>query len=238
MMNPRWRLAWLRWLAVTAATLLLFNLFPQIDLAVSAALHDAAAAGLERFPLGQAAPVQALYHAVPWLGRLALIIALVQVLRRDTPPRPRRQATAVLLMLVLGLWLTVNVGLKDQWGRPRPVEISAFGGLHDFMPAGQPGGGCERNCSFVSGHAATGFALAAVGLLGTPARRRRWQRAGLATGLLIGAGRVLQGGHFTSDIVCAGLAMHLCALLIRQGWVLWRRYRADQHRHRTARIAK
>ena len=105
MMNPRWRLAWLRWLAVTAATLLLFNLFPQIDLAVSAALHDAAAAGLERFPLGQVAPVQALYHAVPWLGRLALILAMVLVLRRDTPPRPRRQATAVLLMLVLGLWL-------------------------------------------------------------------------------------------------------------------------------------
>ena len=55
---------------------------------------------------------------------------------------------------------------------------------------------------------------------------------GVGAGLLVGAGRVLQGGHFLSDIVFAGLAMHGVCLLIRAGWVGWRwrrRQRAFMH---------
>lgn len=42
----------------------------------------------------------------------------------------------------------------------------------------------------------------AVGLLSAPAVRRRWTliALGTGTGFVIGAGRVLQGGHFASDI--------------------------------------
>ena len=132
-MNRRWRTLWAGWLLALAGTLALFNLRPGLDLAVTAAVHDAAAA--TPFPLGQLAPVQALYHAVPWAGRLGVLLA-----------------------------------------------------------------------------------LAAIGLLGTPARRRRWAHIGLAAGLVIGAGRVLQGGHFLSDILVAGLVMHGTGLAIRQFW--------------------
>ena len=45
---------------------------------------------------------------------------------------------------------------------------------------------------------------------------------GVVAGLLVGAGRVLQGGHFLSDIVLAGLVMHGVCLLIRAGWLRWR----------------
>ena len=142
--------------------------------------------------------------------------------RAHTPLRWRRRAQGLLLALVLGLWGVVNVGLKDHWGRPRPTEVSAFGGPHPFQSAGTVSPYCDRNCSFVSGHAATGFTLMAVGLLGTPATRRRWWRIGVVAGLLVGAGRVLQGGHFLSDIVLAGLVMHGVCLLIRAGWLRWR----------------
>jgi len=209
-----------RWLAATLAALALFRLWPGLDLATSAAVFDAD--GPSHFPLGQATLVQWTYLGVPWLGRLALLACLVLAFRSATPPRWRRRAQVLLLALVLGLWGVVNVGLKDHWGRPRPTDVSAFGGPHPFQPAGAVSPYCDKNCSFVSGHAATGFLLMALGLLGTPATRRRWWRIGLAAGLVIGAGRVLQGGHFLSDVVFAGLAMQGVCLLIRAGWVRWR----------------
>jgi lipid A 4'-phosphatase len=222
MKRRHWRDA-LRWLAATLAALALFRLWPGLDLGVSAAAFDAD--GPRRFPFGEAAPVQWLYLAVPWLGRCALLAALVLAWRSGTPPRWRRRAQALLLALVLGLWGVVNIGLKDHWGRPRPTEVSAFGGPHPFQPAGRISAYCDTNCAFVSGHAATGFTLMAVGLLGAPATRRRWGWIGLVAGVLIGTGRVLQGGHFLSDIVFAGLAMQGVCLLVRAGWARWRRAR-------------
>lgn len=229
-----------RWLAATLAALALFRLWPGLDLAVSAAVFDAD--GPRRFPLGDMAPVQWLYLAVPWMGRCALLAGLALALWPGTPPRWRRRAQVLLLALVLGLWGVVNVGLKDHWGRPRPTEVSTFGGPHPYQPAGRISAYCDTNCSFVSGHAATGFTLMAVGLLGGPATRRRWWCIGLAAGLLIGAGRVLQGGHFLSDIVFAGLAMQGVCLLLHAGWVGWRWQRrrvpiigAHEHPHHRCR---
>ncbi|MDQ5897167.1 MAG: hypothetical protein RLZZ592_1423 [Pseudomonadota bacterium] len=219
-MNRRWRHLWTVWLLALAGTLALFNLRPDLDLAVTAAVHEAAAA--TPFPLGQLAPVQALYHAVPWIGRLGVLLALLLWWRRATPPRTRRQAAAMALMLVFGLGLVVNGVLKEQWGRPRPTAVRDFGGPHAFQPAGRISALCRSNCSFVSGHAATGFALAALGLMGTPARRRRWAAIGLGAGLIVGAGRVMQGGHFLSDIIVAGLVMHGTGLAIRHLWLLQR----------------
>jgi membrane-associated PAP2 superfamily phosphatase len=219
-MNARWRTAWGTWLLAVAALLTLFNLWPGLDLAVSAALHDAS--DPQRFPFGRWAPVHGVYVVVPWLGRLGLVAALGLLMRGATPTRWRRRAAVMVLMLVLGLWLVVNAGLKDQWGRPRPIDVTAFGGPHPFQPAGRPSALCPSNCSFVSGHAATGFALSAIGLLGAPATRRRWHRIGWAAGLLVGLGRVLQGDHFISDVLGAGLAIDGTGLLIRHGWVLWR----------------
>lgn len=227
-MNARWRAAWGAWLLAVAGLLALFNLWPGLDLTLSAALHDAG--NPQRFPFGRWAVVHGVYLVVPWIGRLGLVVALGLLAHRATPPRWRRRAAAMTLMLVLGLWLVVNVGLKDQWGRPRPVDVTAFGGPHPFQPAGRPSALCPSNCSFVSGHAATGFALGAIGLLGAPATRRRWRRLGWAAGLLIGLGRVLQGHHFVSDVLGAGLAIGGTGLLIRHGWVLWRCQRRLHHR--------
>lgn len=218
----KWRhpTALLRWAVCTLVALALFRLWPELDLGVSGAVFDAD--GPSRFPLGDTPPVRWVYLAVPWIGRFLLLASLVMLFRTHTPLRWRRRAQVLLLALVLGLWGVVNVGLKDHWGRPRPTEVSALGGPHPFQSAGTVSPYCDRNCSFVSGHAATGFTLMAVGLLGTPATRRRWWRIGVVAGLLVGAGRVLQGGHFLSDIVLAGLVMHGVCLLIRAGWLRWR----------------
>ena len=61
--------------------------------------------------------------------------------------------------------------------------------------------------------------------MATPAARRRWWRLGMAAGLFFGLGRIVQGGHFASDIVFAALVIWLVGAVIRSVWLRlrWRR---------------
>lgn len=232
-LRPRLHLP-LAWLVTTVLALLLFRLWPELDLAVTAAVHEPG--GLRVFPWGDASVVQAVYQAVPWLGRLAFVVCFVVCLR----PRPRvpagqrlrwrRRALALLLVLLLGLLGAVNGGLKEHVGRPRPYTVQPFGGPNPYLRVGEDGPWCRHNCSFVSGHAATGFTLMACGLLGGVAVRRRWAWIGAGAGALIGLGRVLQGGHFASDIVFAGLVMGGVCLAVRAAWVRRRWWRLRRER--------
>lgn len=228
----------LRWLLLTLLACAVFTLWPEIDLAVSDAALRAAGdpeQGAPRYGWGQLALVQASYWSVPTLGRLALLASLLLWCwpgSRHSPLSPLRQrwrarAPWIVAMMVLGVWLLVNQGFKEHWGRPRPGAVAALGGELPFRSIAQPSALCASNCSFPSGHAAQGYALMVVGLLAAPHRRRAWLRAGLAAGLLIGAGRVLQGGHFLSDIVFAGLMVWGLTLALRTVAVRlrWRRRR-------------
>lgn len=197
---------------------LAFVAWPGLDLAISAALHDPL-----RVPAFFAAEhplVRASYVAVPWLGRGALLAAAAVTLwPRPRAGRWRRRAALLLGVAVLANGAVVSWLLKDHGGRPRPLAVHEFGGDQPFVAALRPGGPCDRNCSFVSGHAATGYALMAVGLLSAPATRRRWTAAGLAAGTAIGVGRVLQGGHFASDVVFAAIVVGGVCALLRTAWL-------------------
>lgn len=225
----------LLWLAAAVV----FTLWPQLDLAVSGAFHDAARGGFYGDPWW---PVQLSYTVVPWIGRVLTLATALLVLwghvghrrarRRPWLVRWRRRAAMLLWVLLLGLALAVNGGLKEHWGRARPNAVSAFGGERSFQPALLPGAAqCEHNCSFVSGHAATGFALIAIGLAGAPRTRRRWLAVGLAAGLLVGLGRIVQGGHFLSDVLFSGLVIWLVGWGVHYAWLLWRARRLKRRGH-------
>lgn len=219
---------WRLWLALGFVASLLFMLWPQLDLLLSGAVYDP---GSARFTLTELPPVQLSYLVTPWIGRLMLLLGLLALglgwRRRQRLPlgwllRWQRRLVTLLGVLVLGLGLVVNAGLKEFWGRPRPTAVVAFGGTQPFMPIWPPSSLCRSNCSFVSGHAGTGFVLIGLGLTAAPARRRHWRVTGLSAGLLIGLGRVLEGGHFASDIVYAGLVIWGVCLVWRE-WLLRRR---------------
>ncbi len=224
--RPAWRAREREWAAIAAVAMLLclgFSLFPQLDLEVSRWFY----ARGEGFVGNRQPLVVALYLAVPWLGRAAALLALVVGIagwhRAGRLGRARWRRSVLLgLVLLLGVGALVNGVLKEHWGRARPMAVTALGGAARYVPALQPSDQCAHNCSFVSGHAATGFAVMALGCFGAPATRRRWLRWGLACGLLVGAGRVLQGGHFLSDVLFAGLAVWICAAALRQAWLLLR----------------
>lgn len=236
----------LHWLLATLLACVVFMLWPGIDLAVSDAALRAAGdpqQGAPRYGWGNHALVQASYWSVPTLGRLALLASLLlwcwpapRSARSTRPPhaplrqRWRARAPWIVAMMVLGVWLLVNQGFKEHWGRPRPGAVAALGGDLPFRSIAQPSALCASNCSFPSGHAAQGYAVMVVGLLAAPHRRRAWMRAGLVAGLLIGAGRVLQGGHFLSDILFAGLMVWGLTLLLRTVAVRLRWRRRLRHR--------
>jgi membrane-associated PAP2 superfamily phosphatase len=155
-------------------------------------------------------PLPALLLGVVALGVLVLGFWYVRL-------RPwRRQALFFLLLLLLGPGLVVNVLLKDTIGKPRPREIIEFGGQYRHSQFWEPGttGG---NSSFPSGHASIAFAAMGPWFF---LRQRRKQMAvaflvsGIGWGAVVGAARILQGGHFFSDVVWAGGLVYLV------GWLL------------------
>ncbi len=186
-------------LVFCAAALLgaLFIAFPEIDLGI-AGLGYAPGVG---FALGQRFPFLALHDAVPFFIALIPIGALVG---RVTGKLSGRKTVFLLLAVGLGPGLLANTILKDNWGRARPSHTIEFGGTKQFSPPLIPADQCAKNCAFVSGDAAGGFAFLAPALLAPLAWRRRAVIAALATGLVFGANRILQGGHFLSDVIFAG----------------------------------
>jgi lipid A 4'-phosphatase len=126
----------------------------------------------------------------------------------------RRTAIGGLMVAALSSGLIVELGLKDHVGRPRPVQTDVFGGDMPFYPAFTMGPTPEKHRSFISGHAATGFSLMIVGLFASPTWRRRWFVIGLSAGAVVGLGRIMQGGHYLSDVVFSFYAVWLSCELV------------------------
>lgn len=125
--------------------------------------------------------------------------------------RFRRQAAFIVLLALLGPGLVVNTLLKNQLGRPRPREVTEFGGEYPFVQPGFPGT-AGSNSSFPSGHASIAFFLIAPWFSCRSSRRMiafGFLSAGLGYGLLVGFGRMMQGAHFLSDILWAGGLVYL-----------------------------
>ncbi|MHB8809465.1 MAG: phosphatase PAP2 family protein [Desulfobulbaceae bacterium] len=171
--------------------------------------------GLDRFPwnlLYDYAAVPALLLAGTAGGVLIASLFVMRLVGRW------RQALFILLMLALGPGLLVNALFKDHLGRARPIDVHQFGGDFGFTQFWQPGTS-SLNKSFPSGHAAIAFYVIAPWFV---LRRRKpgqavcWLAGGLGYGMLIGAGRILQGGHFLSDVLWAGGLVYLSGEILAQ----------------------
>lgn len=170
------------------------------------------------FYLKDSLVVRVLYDIVEPLAVvlvLGLLLLLIYGLLGRAAPGPFnvRAVLFMLAVLAVGPGLVVNAVFKEHWGRARPRDIAEFGGARAFTPAFVISDQCERNCSFVSGHASLPFALAALGFL---LRRRRWAvyAGAAALGGLVGLGRIAQGAHFLSDVVFSGIFVFLVAYLL------------------------
>jgi len=208
------------WVALTLIAIAVYWGWPALDLQVARWFYTPGVG----FDAAQWPWVETWHMSVPWVGRSMLLgcVLLMLVGRRWMTPTTQRQTVALLVGLVLGLWLILHVGFKDHWGRARPSQVSELGGTQTYTSPLLPSSACERNCSFMSGHAGTGFVLMSLGALATTRTRRRWIAIGWATGLVLGFVRMAQGGHFLGDVVFGGLLLWGCAWLSRWCYVRWR----------------
>jgi len=203
-------------LLLLAAIGVLLAVFPQIDLAIAGLFYDP----LDGFYLHENPFVRLVYNGVPWITR-TVVVGLVLLLlaawsiwrRHEKFVRQRRAALYLLLVMIIGPGLLVNTVLKDHWGRARPSQVEAFGGSQQFTRAAIPADQCEKNCSFVSGHASVGFFFLAFAFI-WPRRRVLWLAAGTTLGLGIGLVRIMQGGHFFSDVIFCGIVVYLVARVL------------------------
>ena len=193
---------------------LVFGTFGSIDLFVSGLFY----VGGSGFPF-LPGPRAALHSDfVPWLAKfvgvgIVVLLLVVLVRRRPVMGLGLRHVVFLSLSLAIGPGLIVNGLLKPYSGRPRPSEVTEFGGALAFRPAFDFRGGCPGDCSFVSGDASMGFDFVSLALL--LRRRRRLAVLGaVALGAGIGMARLMAGAHFVSDVVFAGFATVLPILVL------------------------
>jgi lipid A 4'-phosphatase len=149
------------------------------------------------------------------LGVLGLIAFALSFFSERFRP-DRMAALFVVVLLALGPGLIVNTVFKDHWGRPRPADIVQFGGTETYRSFWHPGSPDEGR-SFPSGHAAVGFFLMAPFFVlrrKAPGWARRALVAGILYGFSMGLGRMIQGGHFLTDVIWSGCMVYFTGLFL------------------------
>ena len=195
-------------------TFVLWSVFaynPQIDIDVARwFFRDGAFMG----ETAEAKAVRGFFYGFP----IVVCVAIAMGRSFRLPPAFTPQSRTIIfvtLSMALGPGLLVNVILKDNWHRPRPVHVKEFGGPMDFRPIGYRDGACDKNCSFVSGETSSAFWLVGPASLAPPPYRVPAVAAALGVGAATGILRMAFGGHFLSDVIFAALFTLLLIILMR-----------------------
>lgn len=171
------------------------------------------------WPLADSQPWRQLYDigCLPGLllAAVCFVVAAAGVFTRRLRVT-RFAALYIVLVFILGPGVIINGIFKPHWGRPRPRQTADFGGQLSYRPFWQATG--DADCrSFPSGHASMGFFLMAPGFALLHRRRKTAVAlllAGLAAGTAIGAARVVQGGHFVTDVLWSAGFVYLVCIAI------------------------
>jgi lipid A 4'-phosphatase len=213
------------YVALTALTLALFAIWPSLDLFIAHLFYDRGGfigrESLERL-------ARDFFRVTPFVV-LALYAALWLAKRYGVRLRwaPSGRAMVFLIAtMVIGPGLIVNLGLKDHWHRPRPNQTQDFNGNEPFRPWYVDDGACKKNCSFVSGEAATGFWMVAPASVLPPPWRGPAMIAAFAFGFGASLLRMAFGGHYLSDVMLGGLVALIVIEITRR--LLWPGDAGDQ----------
>lgn len=185
-------------LAIALGVLLFFTVFPNVDIALSQYFYK------ETFWLAKNPIVKFIHKSVFYVAYIIYIYALALLLRsRDRISGKRFLAFITTYGLVPGAF--VNSLLKAHWGRPRPNQVDLFGGHVPFYKVPLLPTGLEAQyAGYVSGHAALAFFVTMIGVFVDQQRQRFWILMGFSYWAIVALVRVVEGGHFLSDVLLAG----------------------------------
>ncbi len=217
-------------LSLAAVAGLAFGLYPELDLRVAGYFHSFVDASHNVFAWRIYPPMMLARDIALWVGTVLVAPAVAALVIKLILPRRKLllSARAILFLiatLALAPGLMVNVLLKDHWGRPRPIDVTQFGGDQHFVAWWDPRGDCPNNCAFVSGDVAGAFWTMAPAALAPPQWRALSFGAALALGIGMAAVRVMAGGHFVSDVIFAGVFTFLIIWIVHGLIYRWPRTR-------------
>lgn len=197
-------------LAIAGVVGLMFGLYPQLDLTIAGLFFDVDPVRHFRFTWHLSPTLMTVRDGGLWISTLlvapavaALVVKLI--LPRRKSPMPGRAIVFLIATMALGPGLMVNAVLKDHWGRPRPIDVTRFGGEQHFVAWWNPRGDCPQNCSFVSGDVSGMAWTFAPAALAPPQWRALAYGAALALTGGMAVMRMMAGAHFFTDTVFAGV---------------------------------
>ncbi len=185
------------WVSILGIICLIFFFFPKLDIQISKMFYTQELG----FLYAQNALAKIVFALVPLLTYTAAIIYLPALLYQYFVNKKISKIILYLIVtLILGPGLIVNTLLKDNFGRARPKNIVEFGGASTFNSILLISKECKTNCSFSSGHAAAAYYFTSFSFI----LPRRYStivfNIAMVFGTLVGFVRIIQGGHFASDV--------------------------------------
>ncbi len=157
-----------------------------------------------------------LYGNIPALliSLTALIVYCLSFFKHGLVKYHKLSAYLIAVM-ILGPGIIINSVLKQNWGRPRPRDVVEFGGYYQFEQICDYDRSSGGN-SFPCGHASMGFFFFAPAIL---LRRSKLKFYALLLfswvfGLSIGLARIIQGGHFASDVIWSAMIVYWVSYLL------------------------
>ncbi|MFS8116439.1 phosphatase PAP2 family protein [Rhizobium jaguaris] len=199
-----------------------FYFLPNLDLTIASVFIDAGG----HFFIGQTMGgiwAREIAAAAPFVILGGMIIAyLANRWGRPIGRAPTLRSLAFLILsFSLGSGVVVNLGMKDHLHRPRPIQVTEFGGPYIYRQFYQWDGGCPRHCSFPSGEASAAFWLVAPASLAPPPYRPAAVGGALVFGIITSLLRMAFGGHFLSDVIFSALITIWLVVIIH--WLVFRR---------------
>ena len=187
---------------------IIFFIFPTIDITISGIFYKGSG---EFFANKTDWYVYFLREIV--LTSIVLIIFFLPIIsasyyfftRKNILGISLNNAAYLFLSSVLSLGLVVNVILKNLWGRVRPNDTILFGGDQPFSIPWLKVSHCDHNCSFVSGDVSAYTLLLALLLI---LNKQQFVKLAYFMIALIGLIRIMEGGHFFSDVIMSFMITH------------------------------
>lgn len=207
-------------LGATAIFVIVYALFPQLDLVAARLFYDPVT---KTFPASFNGTLIFLRHSamvVAWLFAAPAIVALLAKLIWPRKPlmMSGRKMVFIVFTITVSAGILTNALFKQHWGRPRPAATVEFNGKWDFRSWHDSSGACPRNCSFFSGEAATAYWTYAPAALAPVTLRPIAYAAATVFGTATGVLRMSFGGHYLSDVIVAGIVAFL-VIWLTHGWL-------------------
>jgi lipid A 4'-phosphatase len=181
----------------TILTFVIFVIEPNIDIKVSSFFFKDRFIYIDTMPFDLIDKIIDILFFILFFFAIFYLVINFTFLSKTISKKILNKKKAIFLNLVyFAIMFFVYVIFKDIWQRPRPFEITNFGGVKTFQTIYEFGKG--EGSSFISGHTSRAFFLLAFVIAFI--KSKKLYIFSLILPLIAAFSRLVQGKHFLSDV--------------------------------------